>query len=353
MLPRPMVILFGAGATRAAFENRPPPPLDTDFFEIAGQLSDRGTEKLAQRVAKNVYDIYQHVTGVGLEEFYRDIETRLVLSGFARTANRPKDWEKQKTDLEELIRRVIIHTTCELKSGQTATPIRSSIHERILSKLQPKDTIVTFNYDTVIEESMPDGSPLWTPNGGYGVPVSGSTHEWTKHWRKYRHVDENQKSKVKLLKLHGSINWTLYKNSKIRLKHRPYVMRTKKKGQPKSETIAFLPPGWRKKVDQNPYNSLWAKARLAMEQCKSLVIIGYSLPETDLIAKALFLEINRKRRSRNNFLKELHIADTSEITKKRLIELFYPALGAHGSVFRYDSASNLADIWSPLKRKRA
>jgi hypothetical protein len=81
-----MVILFGAGATRAAFEQRrPPPPLDSDFFEIAGQLSGRGTRRLALQVTKDVFDLYGRVTDIGLEQYYRDIETRLELSRFAKS----------------------------------------------------------------------------------------------------------------------------------------------------------------------------------------------------------------------------------------------------------------------------
>jgi hypothetical protein len=102
-LPKPMVILFGAGATRAAFEKRdPPPPLDTDFFEIALQISSRGTGKLAKKVAHNVHDLYDKVIGIGLEQYYRDIETRFELGTFARSANRPMNWNARRKDLEEL-----------------------------------------------------------------------------------------------------------------------------------------------------------------------------------------------------------------------------------------------------------
>ncbi len=52
---------------------------------------------------------------------------------------------------------------------------------------------------------MPSTSSLWTPRGGYGVEVSGYTHEWTEHWRKNHSVEKKQKSKVQLLKLHGSL----------------------------------------------------------------------------------------------------------------------------------------------------
>jgi hypothetical protein len=65
-LPHPMVFLLGAGATRAAFNARtPPPPLDIDFFEIAGQIRGRGTRALSRQVSKDVFDLYKRVAGIG------------------------------------------------------------------------------------------------------------------------------------------------------------------------------------------------------------------------------------------------------------------------------------------------
>ena len=130
------------------------------------------------------------------------------------------------------------------------------------------------------------------------------------------------------------------------IKKRPYVVKDRQ-GYPNFEEAAFLPPGLHKRVDHRPYNIIWHRARLELEKCQSAVIIGYSLPDTDLIARALFLEVARLRKARKNFLKELHIADTSEMTRNRIIDLFMPALGSTGTIFRYGSAKELADRWKP------
>lgn len=130
-----MVILFGAGATRAAFgKGDSPPPLDTDFFEIALQIGSRGTGKLAKKVAKNVYELYDRVIGIGLEQYYRDIETRLELGAFAKSANRPMNWNARREDLEELIRRVLIQTTCEMNKGPAKVKA-SSLHKVVLKRI--------------------------------------------------------------------------------------------------------------------------------------------------------------------------------------------------------------------------
>ncbi len=339
-----MVILFGAGATRAAFSDRtPPPPVDADFFEIAGQIQGRGTRRLAKRVNSDVFALYSRTAGIGLEEYYRDIETRLELSRFTKSANRPKDWTSRTGELEELVRRVLIHTTCSME-GTSATPTVSSIHRALLGRVKARDTLITFNYDTVIEESMPGSTSLWTPRDGYAIDVTGITHDWARKWLSARGIDKLTQTQIKLLKLHGSLNWQLYENSKIRLKQRPYVVRARR-GSPVYDSAAMIPPGWHKRVDRNPYNSLWKEARKALEGCSTLVIVGYSLPDTDLIARALFLEVIRLRAARHDFIKEMHIADISDSVQGRIVDMLVPALGAHGLVFRYDGAQQLASAW--------
>jgi hypothetical protein len=101
-----------------------------DFFEIAGQIKGRGTPKLARSVLEDVWKLYGKASGIGLENYYRDIETRATIGSFATTANKPKDWPKRRKNLEELIRRVVIHTTCQLHAKHL-TPVRSEFHTRL------------------------------------------------------------------------------------------------------------------------------------------------------------------------------------------------------------------------------
>lgn len=156
-LAHPVVLLLGAGATRGGFASKstPPPPIDTDFFDIAGQLSGHGTRHLARRVLRSVWELYNRTSGISLERYYRDIETRAAILRFAKTSNQPKDWASRQTDLEELVRRVYIHTTCD--TSGTIKPKGSEYHTSVLKLLRDDDTIITFNYDLVVEESFPQG----------------------------------------------------------------------------------------------------------------------------------------------------------------------------------------------------
>lgn len=338
-LEHPIVILFGAGASRGSLDEGPgmPPPVDKDFFDIANQLIGHGTPKLAKKVLGDVWQLYMKTNGVGLETYYRDLETRAIIGEFAKTSNQPKNWRKRQKELEELIRRVYVHTTVKDTHPSEVEPKVSLIHQDILKVLQKNDTLITFNYDLVIEEAFASAK-LWNPIDGYGISTSGKTKGWTKRWLDKRDYI-NEESKVLLLKLHGSLNWESYANgTAIRLKPRPYLVSTRS-GKTRFEKISILAPGWNKRIDKNPYKKFWREGRLRLEKCKTLIILGYSLPETDLLAQSLLAEVVRTRATRSNFLKQLHLADHSEVVKERFIKLFTPALGPQGKVFKsYDIA---------------
>jgi len=335
-LKRPVAIIFGAGASRGGLDGpaNVPPPVDKDFFDIANQLSGHGTPKLARRVLNDVWQLYGRTNGVGLETYYRDLETRAIIGEFAKTANQPKDWRRRQKELEELIRRVYVHTTVYDTHESTVLPKKSTIHKNILEMLRNKDTIITFNYDLLIEESFPSAE-LWNPVDGYKIKTYGKTRGWAKRWLEERKYEVGTNSKIRLLKLHGSLNWELYPTgTAIRLKPRPYLVSTRS-GKTRFEKILILAPGWKKEINRNPYKQFWRTARLRLEKCKTLIILGYSLPETDLLAQSLLAEVVRTRGTRKAFLNQLHLADKDERVKERFVKLFTPALGPHGKVFKY------------------
>lgn len=349
MINKCSVYIFGAGATKGAFTSEKlPPPVDANFFDTAKIIKGNGTNRLAKTVLGAVWELYQSSSGIGLERYYRDIETRGIIGAFAKTANQPKNWEKRKKDLEDLIRRIFIHTTCRVSQYSKTTPKVSHWHAAILKKTNPGDTIVTFNYDTVIEESMP--RRVWNPRDGYGVQVMGVNSEWAKNYISQH--NSPARSAILLLKLHGSLNWRLYRTSKgVRLKDRPYIVKTRS-GKPVIEKISILAPGWQKPINTNPYKLFWKTARLKMENCKKLVIIGYSLPETDLLAYAMLAEIIRMRAVRKNYFEELHLVDPSERVKDRFVSLFMPAIGPTGRVIRHRTIEDYVAHIDPQEAKR-
>lgn len=332
----PVVVIFGAGASHGGLDkiSEVPPPVDRDFFDVANQLVGHGTPKLAKKVLNDVWHLYSRTNDVGLESYYRDLETRAIIGEFAQTSNHPKDWHRRQKELEELIRRVYIHTTVNPAPSKSVAPLESETHKSILEKLKEGDTIITFNYDLIIEESF-SSAGLWNPIDGYGIQTSAKTKGWTKRWLNRKEYKKGDKSKISLLKLHGSLNWQVHPTGvTIRLKPKPYNV-SKNKEKTRFEKISILPPGWNKRIDRNPYKKFWRAARLQLEKCKTLIILGYSLPETDLLAHALLAEVVRARVAKKNSLRQLYLADHDERVKERFIKLFTPALGAHGKIFKY------------------
>ncbi len=320
----PVVAILGAGATLGGLsKNLLPPPVDKDFFDTAKLIRDRGTPVVARRVMRDVFEMFGRVHGVGLEEYYREIETREAIGVIAPTQNKQRNWRGRRKDLDELIRRVYIHTTYDLDGKK---PLESEAHKNLFTLLQKNTTVITFNYDMVIEENIPN-TETWNPERGFLAGVSGTRSEWAEKWREQRSSDLRKRSGIILLKMHGSIGWRLYENKRIRLKDRPYSVRS---GKP--ETVAILGPGWKKEIDKNPYMQFWGEARLRIERANTILIVGYSLPETDLMARALFAEAIRSKKAKRKWLKKLYVVDPSEEIKEKFASLFSPCLDPMGQI---------------------
>ena len=74
-------------------------------------------------------------------------------------------------------------------------------------------------------------------------------------------------SSIKLLKLHGSINW-----------------KTNNDGSSNMESF-IVPPTWNK--SDSRIKNLWRIAHEELKSAKRIIVIGYSFPETDIYVKSL------------------------------------------------------------------
>ncbi|GEM_PF-1297759 len=346
---KPVVVIFGAGATKGGMEGEgksfPLPPTDIDFFHVSNQLRvwEKGTVYFARNVLRSVRNLYDKTSGVGLEYYYRDIETRQEIVTFAPPRHNPKNWSIPIADLKELIRRVFIHTTCLLDDNMRYCLIKSKIHSEILDRLEKGDAIVTFNYDLLIEQSF-SSNFNWHPSDGYGIKIEIGT-EASNIWKDR----EKKESKCLLLKLHGSINWAK-KKDKITLKDRPYRVKGRERAN-----VAICPPSWRKPVDEEPYKLLWKQARNHLERAKTLIILGYSLPETDFLAQSFLKEIVETKRKPDKYekvcrLEQLRLVDLDSEVRKKFIQLLNPAMDYKTHIFEY---SSLKQFYESLSKPEA
>jgi len=220
--------------------------------------------------------------------------------------------EKLETTRKQLIYMIIgtlelsIYDFVTDREGINASKNNYKDFISMIRKSDYKDTIITFNYDLLFENIVLqyDGT-----NCNYLIPgiVPG---------------------RIKYIKLHGSANWLSCpkcKAEEIKVAdatlgiRRILELRTAKCnncGEPKEPLL--VPPTWNKSKYQEPIGKLWRHAIRELSEANRIIIIGYSLPETDTFFKYLLtVAIHR-----NKFLEKIIIINKSEETKDRYLQFF-------------------------------
>jgi hypothetical protein len=161
-----------------------------------------------------------------------------------------------------------------------------------------RSTILSFNYDTIIEQGLDSVSPArWSvywrlpilsvqdrgeqPNGMVfgGSPQDGSLI--------------NPENYATVLKLHGSYNWLTLIHDPLSdqiFYHHPSDNSSSRRNRSIGMRPLIVPPSIDKSnlARPNILRTLWQLARQAVASCDRLFIIGYSLPITDVYVN-LFL----------------------------------------------------------------
>jgi len=148
--------------------------------------------------------------------------------------------------------------------------------------------LLTFNYDLALDYAL----------ACQGLPVDYGLEEKPK--KSYG---------IPLLKLHGSLNWVLDENEEPRVgkvkqrKLAPGSSSSHTSVRPIRDDFAdyqgfrynpslhlpmIVPPTWNKSHNESFIRQVWARAATELQGAKRIVVIGYSLPETDLFFKYLF-----------------------------------------------------------------
>lgn len=203
-----------------------------------------------------------------------------------------------------------------IKSTPSCTP---SLYQRFSQHLSPNDVVLTFNYDTLLEQSLDSISKPYT---------------LTPEWWLSRELSESGFEYVDLLKLHGSIDWydRKYYDDSISWLRKSYscevqdhdpvfgplplvrpvslsrgetstdlgqrilprVFRVpnhleffplESHGSPFNTVVPFmLPLSHNKLLGHDPIRDLWENLDYVKSELTSIVIIGYSIPQYDSYA---------------------------------------------------------------------
>jgi hypothetical protein len=268
---REAVVILGAGATRGtSFGSASPvlkPPLDADFF-LQLRASDLGQEDSAQRLLQFLEEEFGDIE-LSMEAFYSQVHLHDQFVGdFPKGKGRRRRYE--------WARRYFLRVIPPL-FGLTLGSDRCIWHDRLVAALVPGDTVVSFNYDCLVDHSLRDvAKRSWDPGSGYGVDARGSL----KAWRDHSGTGRFPVKPIQLLKLHGSMNWGVDADGRLHLLTDPYDSR------PEDE-LCIVPPLWQKSFEAPPFHDVWMAAREQLTSTKALLLIGYSLPLTDVYTQAM------------------------------------------------------------------
>jgi hypothetical protein len=208
-----------------------------------------------------------------------------------------------------------------------------------------KDSVISFNYDTLLEIALTKAN-LLDSERCYHVSFN---HVWRNGSLKPMTLPSEWPG-MAFLKLHGSINWLKC----FTPKHGATIDPPSQEG-----TLALVPAdhpfawtGYTAEIergssylweifaipaatDKQEYFQerpeigmpLWEKARDALLNADEIVVIGYSLSDTDAQSREVFHNVLSSGNAR---LKTLHVADTS----KAVLEKYRRMLGGKGIGFR-------------------
>lgn len=203
--------------------------------------------------------------------------------------------------LKEDILRFIEHTIKDASKSiirECAHPILKQFVWHLINK---QASIVTFNYDDLIENST--HRPIHLCVNPYAEEINVGS----------------PRGKLQLIKIHGSLDWyQTLGSSSIELETVRVVKSNSYYRQiHQDQTPVFIPMSHNKDAffKGSLFNTLWAMAISALKSADEIIFIGYSFPKTDINNLLDFLEFKEK-------IKHVIVYKNSQQDIERLKHLF-------------------------------
>ncbi len=328
--PSDRLVVLGAGATVGAdfgrlFKTAVHPPLNSDFFTQLQRITAKH-QKVVTDVIGDVIGLFGPNFDLTLEDYFSQLEFLLEATNLVPTRQAAITRSQLRGNRDRLMKAL-----AAVLEASTDEPIRKHKgcvhHKRLVECLEPRDTVLSFNYDCVFDDALRrTGDGKWSAKYGYAFPKP-SRIVGHANWDPEKPVTSAGDT-IYLLKLHGSLNWQLPTDpdDEIKLKQRLHEQR----GTPK---FTIVPPAWNKSQSEEPiFEDLWKKAERAIRYAKRLAVVGFSFTPTDLHVEALF-----RLALADSGLKTLVIANPSARDRERIREIFAKPLARGAIVRQYDS----------------
>lgn len=317
--PGENVVVLGAGATRGAEwvdgSTACLPPLNADFFTQLQRIKATKHQGVISDVLRDVVGLYGPNFSLTLEQYFTQLETLIEMTELLYLKNprySRERLENMKKRLLNGVSAVLEESSDVVKGTSRARKSPCRYHASLVEALSPRDTIVSFNYDCVVDYALKEsGIGKWSAQYGYGFadPQRVLGYE---HW----HQDgapARENASINLLKLHGSLNFfPLPKDGgEIRLRERPYR-------QTGNEVYEIIPPEFAKRIKRREFEDLWKKAERAVRLASRIVLIGFSFTPTDTHVDSFF----RTALAGNKNLADLIIVNPNQIDRRRIRSVF-------------------------------
>jgi hypothetical protein len=155
--PSGRVIILGAGATVGssfATDATVKPPLNTDFFTQLQRVRKKD-EKTVRDVMKDVVDLFGPNFSLTLEEYFSQLESLIYAARFAPAAAARLTFGDLRAKRERLmtaLAAVLEASTDDAIRGTDASGCK--LHKELVTWLRPRDTVISFNYDCVMDDAL-------------------------------------------------------------------------------------------------------------------------------------------------------------------------------------------------------
>jgi hypothetical protein len=208
-------------------------------------------------------------TGAPTTAYYANVQKRAE----GRDSFVPAWEELTCKDLADTARRIVAIECASFIADADIKTERWIPYRRWQRSRSLADTIISFNYDRVIEtllEQIPNLGTSETPKMRVRLP------------------NDLAETGVRVLKLHGSIDWRMDGDRLVRTNALDFL-------DPSGPPPAIATPGNSKHAaSKGPFKPLWDAAVQAIKAAERIYFVGYRFPESDAYSRSTILDVIRE-----------------------------------------------------------
>lgn len=315
----PTAFILGAGATRGAIPHvlvnrkRIKAPLNFDFFKVAetyacaSGIASADSKRLAR--LKTIFKTELPAkwpppmeTAFSLLYTAKDFPEIYA----SRPGPRPDAGERRELDDFLSLLFDILFALDHNSKGTTG-------YDRLAGVLESGDALITLNYDTMMDSALIRRG--WDPQTGYALGGGGSKVKW----KPIAGITSPTAKGVKLLKLHGSVNWWV-RGTHATLSNvfsmKPVVVTPPRTNSQADKIRQIIPPIYGKVFGHSHWRKLWKAAFDALCSAELLVVIGCSIVDTDYHLQALLRRAAKERKKHGDRFDKVILVDRVRIRRR-------------------------------------